>query len=472
VGVASVGVSLIRSGVPLDITKWVAGWSEIRLDARSLAVAAGIALVTALATGLQPALAAARLARGGVPGHGTRGSVAGSGRGRSLIVVSQMALSLVLLVGAALMLRGFSRLTERYEGLEPRSVLSFHVRLPDGRYALGAQVADFYARLLGEIASIPGVESAAAVAQLPGDLGPMPDGAVSIRGRSAVGDRDLPVADQQLVSPDYFRTLRVRLVAGRLLGSQDGPAAPPVALVSRSMAERLWPNGGALGQQLKQGEPGAAGPWREVVGVVEDVTQYWFDREPRSTLYLPLAQAPSPAVFVVVRVGGDARALAPAVRARVAGLDPTLPLDEVRTLRQVVDDGMAILRLAGNLLLVFGGVALTLSALGAYGVMAQDVVSRRPEIGVRLALGANPGQVRGLVLGRALRLSALALLVGVPIAVALGRVMDARMFGVARPDALGLVLLSGGIFATGLLAGLVPAIRAAAVDPASILRVE
>ena len=470
--VASAGLRLIRSSVPPDIAQWVAGWSETRLDARVLAVAAGLALVTAVATGLHPALAAARLSQGGHLRQAARGVAPGGGRPRALVVVSQMALSLVLLVAAASMLRGFVRLTQRYEGLEPQGVVSFWLRLPDARYPPGRPVAGFYARLLDEIASVPGVESAAAVAHLPGDLGPIPGGAVSVRGRSVAGELDLPAADYQVVSPEYFQTLRVRLVAGRLLGPQDAPDAPPVALVSRSMAQRLWPASDAVGQQLKPGRPDAPGPWREVVGVVDDVTQYWFDPEPRSTLYLPQAQAPRPGAFVVARAAGDAVALAPALRSKVAALDPALPVDEMRTLGQVVDDGMAILRLASRLLWLFGGVALALSALGVYGVMAHDVARRTPEIGVRLALGASRQRVRAAVLGRALRLSALALLVGAPLAVALVRVLEARMFGAASPDALGLVLLSGAIGAAALLSALPPAIRAAAVDPASILRAE
>jgi len=471
-GVASAGVRLVRSSVPPDIAQWVAGWSEIRLDGRALAVAAALALGTAVATGLRPALAAGRLSQDGAHRYGARGAVSGGGRKYALVVVAQMALSLVLLVAAVSMLRGFGRLSERYASLEPQGVLSFHLRLPDESYPPGRPVADFYSRLLVQVAAVPGVEAAAAVAQLPGDLGPVPGGAVSIRGRSAPGDQDLPSADHQVVTPEYFRALRVRLVAGRLLAPQDGADAPPVAVVSRSMAGRLWPQGDALGRQVKQGGADASTPWREVVGVVEDVTQYWFDREPRSTLYLPLAQAPRPGLFVVVRAAGDPGALAAAVRARVAVLDPALPLDEVRTLGRAVDDGMAFLRLTNTLLWVFGGVALALAALGVYGVTAQDVAWRTPEIGVRLALGASRRQVRSAVLGRVLRLSALALAAGVPCAVALGRVLEARLFGVARVDALGLVLLAGVIGAAALLSALQPALRAAAVDPVSVLRAE
>jgi putative ABC transport system permease protein len=471
-GVAAAGVEAIRGSVPVDITKWVAGWRDIRLDESVLGFAVAVALATALVTGLSPALGAARLALTDVLREGGRGATAGRHRWRSMIVVSQMALALLLLVGSGLMVRGFGRMMERYEGFDPAGVLSFRMRLPESRYAPGRPMGDFYARLLDGLAAVPGVESAATVGHLPGDMGPVPAGAVSIRGRTTPGDLDLPVADYQSVSADYFRTLNVRRVAGRALGVQDGPEAPPVAVVSQSMARRLWPGGTALGQQVKQGRPDDPGPWREVVGVVEDVTQYWFDREPRSTLYLPHQQVPRAASFVLVRVAGEAAALAPALRAAVAALDPGLPLDEMRTLRQVVDDAMAILRLSANLLLLLGGVALALSALGVYGIMAQDVAQRTQEIGVRLALGATAGEVRRLVLGRALGLAALALLIGVPAALALGRLMASALFGVVRVDAASLAAFSGGLLATALLAGLVPALRAAALDPVAVLRSE
>ncbi len=469
-GIAAFGVQVIRTGVPPDITKWVAGWSEIRLDARALAFALLVALLTALLTGILPALGAARVALMEVLREDGRGATRARGRGRSLVVVGQMGLALVLLVNASLMVRGFGRLLEGYEGFGPAGVLTFRVRLPDERYPPGRPVADFYERLASDLAGVPGVESVAAVSHPPGDLGPMPGGPVSVRGSTAPGDLDLPVVDYQPVSPEYLRTLRVRVVSGRGLSAADGPDGPPVAVVSASMASRLWPGQNAVGRYVKEGRPGDPAPWREVVGVVEDVARYWFDKEPRSTLYLPLAQAPRAAMFVLVRARGEAAPLAPMLRARVAALDPGLPLDELRTLRRVVDDGMAFLRLAATLLLLMGGVSLALSALGIYGIMAQDVAQRTREIGVRVALGAEPGQVQRMVLGRALALSGLALLAGVPAAVALSRVTAAALFGVVRPDATLLALFAGGLVAVALVAGWAPARRAAAVDPVAALR--
>jgi putative ABC transport system permease protein len=471
-GVATAGVEGLRNAVPADITQWVAGWADIRLDARALLFAGAVAVLTALVTGLSPALGAARLALNDVLRDGARGGIGGRSRGRAAIVVSQMAIALALLAGAALMVRGFARLLDRYEGLTPSTIVSFRLRLPDARYASGHAISDFYARLVDDLAAVPGVVAVGTASQLPGDLGPVPGGAVSILGRTAPGDLDLPVADHQSVSPQYFRALGLRLREGRPLGAQDGPDAPPVAVISESMARRLWPDGRALGQRLKAGGPDDPAPWREVVGVVEDVTQYWFDQEPRSTLYVPESQMPRPGAFVAVRVAGDAPGFVPALRARVAALDPQLPLDEVRTLRQVVDDGMALLRLAANLLLLLGAVALALSAVGVYGIVAQDVAQRTPEIGVRLALGATAARVERLVLGRALALCALAVILGVPAAWALGRLMTGALFGVVTPDTGSLALLSAVLLGVALVAGFLPARRAAALDPVAVLRRE
>jgi putative ABC transport system permease protein len=469
--VASAGVRLLSTGVPSDITKWVAGWDAIRLDERALLFALVAALLTALFAGLLPALGAARPGLVAVLGEGGRGIAGGRGRARSLMVVTQMALALVLLVSAALMVRGFGRLLDRYEAHAPGSLLTFRVRLPD-RYAPGRPVADFYLRLLPELTGAPGVDSVAAVSQLPGDLGPTPGGAVSLLGRSAPGDLDLPTADHQSISPDYFRTLRVRVFEGRAFGAGDGREAPPVAIVSASLARRLWPEGRALGQRVKTGRPDDPSPWREVVGVVDDVTQYWFDREPRSVLYLPLEQAPRPAMFLLARTRAEPAAVTPSLRARVRSLDSELPLDEVRTLRRVVDDGMAFLRLAADLLLLLGGVAIALSALGVYGIVAQDVAARTQEIGVRLALGADPEGVGRFVLLGALRLAGLSLAVGVPAAFGVSRLMGTALFGVARPEVSLLGLFGLGLLGVALLSAYGPARRAAALDPVSALRRE
>jgi hypothetical protein len=300
----------------------------------------------------------------------------------------------------------------------------------------------------------------------------MPSGEVEIRGRSTTDDRNLPVVDVQTISPEYFQVLGVGVTGGRTSDHTDGEATGPVAVVSRSAARRLWPGANPVGQEirLRRGDP--ARTWRRVIGVVSDVPQYFFDREPRSTVYLPFAQAPRRRLVLMARASLEPAQVAGSLRARIAAVDPALPLEELRTLSTVIDNGMAFLRLAAGLLAVLSGVATVLSALGVYGVFAHDVARRTQEIGVRAALGANRKQILGLVLRRVLRLSAVGLGLGAAAAFALTRVMTARLFGIVHPDAAMAAALAFGLLGLALLAGYLPARRATRVDPVTALRAE
>jgi putative ABC transport system permease protein len=469
--VARAGVGFLRDSIPPDITKWIYGWDGIGLDARALLFGLGAVLFTAVATGLGPALTAWR--QGPLQGlrQGGRGLAGGDSRARTLLVVGQMALALVLVVGATLMVRGFRLLMQRYQGFDPASVVTFRLRLPGERYPNAGAVSELQARLLERLAALPGAEAAGVVSHLPADLGPAPGGPVSVRGATTEDERALPVADYQAVSPGYFPSLRIALRGGRAFVEADAADTRPVAIVSESMARRLWPDRDPIGQQLKLGRPEGPESWREVVGVAQDVTQYWFDRQPRSILYLPYRQAPRANSFFVVRGPGLA-AGASTLQAQLTALDPELPLDEVRTLDTVVDEAMAILLLAARLLVGLGGVAVVLSAIGVYGLIAHDVARRTPEIGVRLALGARPDDVRRLVLSRATRLALAGVALGLPAALAFGRLMAGRLFGVVRLEPWSLAALGVGLLALALLAALPLAQRAARVDPLLTLRSE
>jgi predicted permease len=468
--VARAGAGFLRDSVPPDIAKWVYGWSRIELNERVLLFGLVAVVFTALVTGLGPAVSAWRLGVSAGLREGARGAPGAGGRGRALRVVGPMVLALVLLAGATLMVRGFGTLLARYQGFDPAGVQTFRLRLPAESYRDGRAVAEFQSRLLERLATLPGADAAGLVAHLPGDLGPAPGGPVSVRGATSPDERALPVADYQAVSPGTFGALRVALRRGRGFVEADAADSRPVAIVSEAMAARLWPGRDALGQQVKQGRPEGPEPWREVVGVAQDVTQYWFDRQPRSTLYLPYRQAPRANAFLVVRSPSPVSAVS--LQAQVAALDPELPIDEVRTLATVVDEALAILLLSARLLVGLGGVAVGLSALGVYGLIAHDVARRTPEIGVRLALGARSADVHRLVLGRALGLAALSLALGAPAAVAAGRLMTSRLFGVVRLEAWSVVLLGAGLLALVLAAAWPLARRAARVDPVVTLRSE
>jgi putative ABC transport system permease protein len=475
VGVAGWGIAAIRRAVPLEITRWVGGWSAIQLDTRALLFALLAVVVTALVTSLSPVLLARRLPLDAGLREGGRGSAGGPRRLFAGLVVAEMAAALVLVIGAALMVRGFSRVMDVYRGLRPEGVLVSELRLPEARYADPARVAQFSTRVLEAASSVPGVRAAAVVTQVPGDLGPVPSGEIEMRGQ-AVEDRERPVVDVQAASPAYFEVLGLRMVRGRALSGSDVAGAAPVAVVSESLARRLWDTADPVGREirLRRGEPGEA-PWRRVVGVVSDVRQYFFDRAPRPTVYVPQDQLPRRRMVLLARAADPSvstMAMAGELRRRVAVVDPELPLGELRTLQDVIDSAMAFLRLSAALLAVLGGVATLLAALGVYGVFAHEVARRSREIGVRLALGAARGEILRLVLRRVLRLSAVGLGVGLPVAWALGRLMSSRLFGIAQPDPLATGALALGLLALAMVAGYVPARRAAAVDPVIVLRAD
>jgi putative ABC transport system permease protein len=472
VWLARSGVRLIRDSLPSGIAQWVGGWSAIGIDARALAYTLGLAAVTSLLFGLVPAHQASRAQLTGLLKEGGRGSGAGGrARLRGLLVISELTLALALLVGAGLMVRGFLSLVDVYQGYDPEGVMTMRVSLPAERYP-AAQAARFFESLLERVGATPGVESAAGVSHLPADLGPVPGGPFSIEGRSVLAAGELPVADFQSVSPDYFRTLRVPMLEGRPFGGQDGAAAPPVVIVSDSVARRFWPGEDPVGRRVKVGPADGTEPWRQIVGVARDVKQYWFDREPRLTLYFPHLQSPRPAMTVVVRASGDPQAMAAVVRAQVRGLDPGQPIHEVRTLADAVRQSVAFVRLSAVLMVILGVLALVLSALGVYGVMAYHVSRRTHEIGIRLAVGAAQPEIVRLVMGQALKLTALGLAMGLPLAAGLASVMSSRLFGVVRPDPLGFVAVVLGLTTVAALASYLPARRAAGLDPVIALRRE
>lgn len=469
---ASVGVQLIRTSLPADIAKWVAGWKDIRVDPNAMAFTFLVALLAALLAGLLPALRASGGDLARALGDGGRSAASGRRRHllRRVLVVSQLVLALVLTASAALLVQGFTRLTGVYRDLDPKGALTFAIQLPDWRYAEPHRITGFYRRLVAELAAIPGAEDVAVVSHLPADLGPVPGGGFAIAGRPALTSSEQPYADFQSVSPGYFSALRMRRIDGRLLGEEDSEKAAPVAVVSESLAQRFWPGGSPLGQRIKLGPPGDPGPWRRVVGVVSDVKQYWFDREPRPTVYLPYLQDPRRSTFVVLRTHGDPLSLAGPARRSVLAVDAAQPVEEVRTFEQVVRDSMAFLRIAASLLGGLAVLACLLGAVGLYGLLGHHVEQHTQAIGVRMALGATPGRVVRLVLGQAAALAALGIAIGAPASFAVGRLLSGALYGVVGTDAAVLTGIAALLAFVALLASYLPAQRAASLEPGIALR--
>jgi putative ABC transport system permease protein len=389
----------------------------------------------------------------------------------TLIVISEVALSLVLLVGAGTMVQGFQTLAGSDMGFDQNHVLTFRVALPEGQYGAKDRVREYYDRALRNIASLPGVESAACVTSLPSGWN-WNWVEYAAEGKPPAVAGEIPSAISQVVTPAFFSALRVPLRRGRLLSEQDGRDAPAVAVVSEEMAHQNWPGEDALGKHIRMGHQGTGGPLREIVGIVGDVKPNPFDHDPAPTVYVPLAQQPELISAFVVRTQGDPVALVTSLDAQMRNVDPDQPAYDVRTLNQVVSDNLSGVEQSAQMMLVFGFSALALAAAGIFAVMAYSVTQRTHEIGVRIALGARPVNVLVLVVGFAMKMATVGLAIGFAMSVLLTRALSSALFGVFRADPISFAVLTLLLAAVAAMAAYIPARWATKVDPMVALRYE
>ena len=471
----AVGVLLARAAVPLlaaALPPDLPRLHEVRVDARVLAFALAASLATGLVFGLVPALRAARPdLRGSMAGgRGTAGSPERQ-RLSALLVVGEIALSLVLVVSAGLLVQSLWRLLHVDPGFRPGRVVAAAVAPPEHRYPDDESRRRYYDALLQRVRAAPGAPVAAVGTGVPfgGDV----YGSVfKIEGRPdpARAGGDWPLADARLtVSAGYFRALGIPLLAGRALSEADRADAPPVAVVSRALAERYWPGEDPLGRRLRLLTDDG---WRTVVGVVGDVK--WDDLAAGggAALYLPLGQGPTGPMRVVARTRDDPAALAASLRAVVRSLDPATPVGDVRTATQLVSASAAAHRSAMLLLSLFAALALALGAVGVYGVTAHAVGQRSREFAIRLALGARPGALLRLVLAGGARVAAAGIALGLVGALALTRLLAGLLYGVTALDPLTFAAVPLLLAAVVLLASYLPARHALRVAPVRALRAE
>jgi putative ABC transport system permease protein len=470
--VASIGIDLIREGMPATIRRFIYGWNDIDVDGRVLAFTTTVGVLAGLIFGLAPAWHGSQSELNETLKEGGRTSAPGRARVRAALVVAEVALALMLLASAGLLVRGAFRLIHADRGYEPAGVLAANLVLPDGKYHEEDTRRQFFRSLLSRLSAVPQIESAAAANIIPANNDNRGSPLV-IEGQPPAEPGNIPGADFRSVTPDYFRVMHIPLLRGRLLTDADNTTTQRVAVISDRMARRFWPDQDPLGKRFKAGPVESPAPWITVVGVVGDLLHHWFNNERNPTFYLPFEQSPEVSMVVVARVrSGDPAAMVPIVRQELAAVDPQQPLFRVRSMERVIADSSIGLSYIWVMMTIFAVIALILAAVGVYAVIAYGVSQRTHEFGVRIALGAGRRDVLGLVVRHALTLAGIGLAIGLVGAYGLGRLLAATMFGVVSMDVSTFVIVAGTLAAIAAFAGYVPARRATRVDPVIALRHE
>jgi predicted permease len=429
-----------------------------------------VALLSGLAFGIVPALQAARGdLRDSLTEAGKATSGSGQQRFRSGLVVIEIAITLVLLVGAGLLLRGFHNLSTTEPGLVARHVLTAHMAIPAPQ--LATATARTFRPVLEAVRRLPGVRAAAVVSILPIQAA-WTNGGFLVVGRPAPPPGKEPIAEIRVASPQFFQALGIPILRGRDFQERDGESGPQVVIVNHAFVRRTFPDGDALGQRLSFGDP----VQYTIAGVVGDVRQAGLGQQPLAEIYFPYAQTHDADLLgdasLAVLTDGPPGNLAGPIRAAVRSVDPGLPLYQVLTMEEVIDESLAGHRLNLGLLGIFAGIALVLSAAGLYGVISYLVAQRTREIGVRVALGAQKWDVIGLVMRQGAALAAAGIALGLLGALGLTRVLESLLYGVSARDPLTYVALAALFAAVALLATWLPATRASRVDPILAIRNE
>jgi len=471
--VASWGLDAWRASLPAGAGRSVLRLSAIALDRRALLFALLTAVASGILSGMAPAWQWARpnlydalKERGG-------SAPAGSARHRlrTGLVAGEIALTVVLLVGAGLMIRGFRALTRSGADLDPTSLLTLRLAVTDAKYAQDYQLADFYRRVLERVAAIPGVRAAAGATSTPYS-DHVTTRSFTIEGRPPAPGHT-PAAALQAVSANYFETVRLPLVAGRAIEDRDTADAPRVAVLGRRLARQWFPGGESpLGRRIRIGDAARERPWTTIVGVVGDEMFSVFDRAPHAILYVPYAQAPREKMDIGVRVSGDPARLVPSIAAAIHSVDPEQPVADVRTVDAQIREQALGLTYVAALLGIFGGIGLVLSSIGVYGVMAYTVSEQTHEIGIRMALGAPRTSVLQTVFRRGLTTTAVGLAAGLGAALALARLMASLVWGVGVGDPVTFAAVPLALAAAASLAIYLPAYHAIRIDPMAALRHE
>jgi predicted permease len=465
-GVAVAGVrgllALAPQGLPIAVS--------VRLDGPMLLFTAVAAAVAGLLFGVAPAWQISRLQQFEMLKEGSRSNTSGRGRQflRSTLVVSEVALALVLLVGAGLFLRSLAALEDVSPGFSPQGVITARLSLPQSAYPDGPKQAAFYRAVLGNLASTPGVTSAAAGVPAPFS-GDDSSASFSIEGRTSNPGDPGPHGERGAVSADYFGALKIPIRQGRAFTEMDRSDTQPVALVDEILARQYWPNESPIGKHIRNGRNA---PWSTIVGVVGHVKHSNLAGDDvKGKYYYPIEQFPVPFMTFLLRAPQPA-GMANALRNAVRAVDPTQPVSQIALLSDQVESSLASRRFVVTVLGVFAGMALLMAVIGLYGVISYAVTQRTQELGVRIALGAQRGEIMRLVLGQGMRLAGIGATFGLAASLGISRWLRTELFHVSAFDPLTFVLMAAALIAAALLASYIPARRATRVDPMVALRYE
>jgi len=446
---------------------------QVGVDWRVLGFTMAVSVLTGVVFGLVPALHLSKteLTESLKESRGAGGS-ARRNPVRAVLVVSELAIALVLLVGAALLMQSLWRLHRVNVGLQPQNVLTFNVSLPEVRYSAEKQ-ARFFRDLADRVRALPGVQSASAVMPMPlsGDRFGI---SFQIEGRP-VARKDEPAAEVFVIEPNYFRTMGIPVIRGRDFDEHDAHKSTPVIIVTQAFARQFFSGEDPIGKRIQPGIStwdGEKSVMREIVGVVGDIRSLALSTEPKPTYYLPQAQVPFTQLATVVKTSGDPHMLATSVTREVQNMDPELPVFSVKTMAEYIAASVTAPRFNTTLLSIFAAVALVLTIIGLYGVMSYSVAQRTNEIGIRMALGAQTRDVLGLIIRDGVRMVLIGLVAGMAVALAVTRLLGTLLFGVKTRDPLTFVAIAALLSVVAMLACCIPAWRATRVDPLEALRCE
>jgi predicted permease len=458
---------LILKGLVLFGPDNIPRLNEVNIDSRVLAFTFFVAVLTGVLFGLAPALRVSRVDLNEVLKESGRHTIRGTHGPRKLLVVSEIGLSLILLIGAALLVRSYQRILNAHPGFNPHNVLSLRLSLINTRYPKPETITGFFREVINRLDQLPEVESVATTYSLPMSTVALAWEPIRVENYEPKSGNEPIISNVRIVSSEYFRTMGIPLVQGRYFDQHDTKEAPEAVIVDESFAERFWPNEDPIGKRLQRG---GSGSWRTVAGVISNARQYSSEKEPPIAVYFPFEQYVARNMFLVVRTTVDPATAVSTITKEIQSLDSEMPVFDVGTMEQRLADSLASRRFAMLLLGLFAIVASVLAAIGIFGVMAYSVNERTHEIGIRVALGAPPSGILRLVIKQAVVLTFAGIAVGLICAVAMTRVLSALLFGVSATDAFTFAFMPLVLGLVAVVASYLPARRAARIDPMVALK--